>query len=96
MVWLLPALFLRCFSTYGHTMADEAYAQRYGTGSGVTGGGVNVSPLVNALFLQIDNARLEREKKGRCTELFRHLSNGDAPAYEWQGYYSRCRSMDVY
>jgi hypothetical protein len=93
---LLAILFFAsCSSTHNHTMADEAYAQRYGTGgSGTTGGsGLNVAPLVNALFSRIDNAPSVADKKVHCADLFRRLSNHDAAAYEWQGYYTRCENL---
>jgi hypothetical protein len=78
-------------------MADEAYAQRNSTGtSGIGGDALNVYPLLNALLSRIDAAKNERDKKERCDELFRHLSSCDAAAYEWQGYYSRCKPMDYY
>lgn len=48
---------------------------------------------VPALCQAIDQSRSTSERQARCNELFRHLSNSDAAAHEWQSYYIRCQKI---
>lgn len=95
-IFLILPTILSCFSAYNRTSADEANAQRYGTGA--TGntfvaqdGGSALIAAIPALYRQIDNARNRSEKQAHCKNLLRRLSNEAGPAYEWQEYYSRCQ-----
>lgn len=101
---ILIALFtVSCASWNNQTAADEAYAQRYSTGRRVTldQRGTNSGAgalLATALAIQmlcgeIDRASTSKARSEKCDELFRHLSNSDVAAHEWQSYYSRCKRM---
>ena len=100
---LCCSLLNACVST-GNTMPDEAYSKNYSTGarpsstsfssgSPGTAGLYAVALAIPAICSQIDRAASAREKNEKCNELFRTLSNSDAPAYEWQSYYSRCKPL---
>lgn len=98
-------LFANCIAPRNQTLTDEAYAQRYSTGSANRGPGTFSSHsgssalmttaimAVPALCQAIDQSRSTSERQARCNELFRHLSNSDAAAHEWQSYYIRCQKI---
>lgn len=77
-------------------MADEAYAQKYSTGTTRVTSTNSATPAGSLIALpwaicqSIDRAKSAGEKRRFCKELFQTLSNGNGPAYEWQQYYSRC------
>lgn len=92
-----------CATWHNKTAADEAYAQRYSTGRQVTldqrgtssGAGALLATALAVPMLcgEIDRASTNKARSAKCDELFRHLSNSDAAAHEWQNYYSRCKRM---
>ena len=103
---LYSAFFLvitSCGTGYNQTAADEAYAQRYSTGRQMTpnyrstgsGAGALLATALAVPMLcgEIDRAGTSKARAAKCDELFRHLSNTDAAAHEWQNYYGRCKRM---
>ncbi len=94
-----------CIAPRNQTLTDVTYAQRYSTGSASRGsnsftsdrrGSALITTAIMAapaLCRAIDQSRSHSERTARCTELFRHLSNSDAAAHEWQSYYIRCQKI---
>lgn len=98
----LACLFItNCATWHNQTAADEAYAQRYSTGRRVTldnrgtGAGALLATALAVPMLcgEIDRASTSKARSAKCDELFRHLSNSDPAAHEWQNYYTRCKKM---
>ncbi|MBL8033053.1 MAG: hypothetical protein JNJ69_05095 [Leptospiraceae bacterium] len=91
---LVALLSCGCYAPQGRTMADEAYAQNYSTGQRSSArnftGSEGVLGIPAAICYSIDRAKTARERSRHCQQLWRVLSDGNAPAYEWQSYYSRC------
>jgi hypothetical protein len=94
-----------CIAPRNQTLTDEAYAQHFSTGSANRGSNTfnshsGGSALITAAIMAapalcraIDQSRSQSERTSRCNELFRHLSNSDAAAHEWQSYYIRCQKI---
>lgn len=100
--YLIFLFCLGCIAPLGRTTTDEAYTQRYSTGSAPARGmavhghaDALTAAIVAlpALCQAIEQSRSTHERTARCNDLFRYLSNGNAAAYEWQSYYARCRAI---
>ena len=100
----LACLFITsCASWHNQTAADEAYAQKYSTGRPTTadyrstgsGAGALLATALAVPMLcgEIDRASTSKARSAKCDELFRHLSNSDPAAHEWQNYFTRCKKM---
>jgi hypothetical protein len=91
---LLLLLCLNCYTISNRTMADEAYSQNYATGPNRGGSSGSAADAIfgvpAAICTSIDRAKTASRRNRQCKELFRVLNDGNAAAYEWQSYHTRC------